>query len=163
MLYSPARLLGTVLLMVNGTLVLIEMLVMHLVVMMDVMCRKKPLKLILTSATLDAEKFSAYFFGCPVLHIPGRQYEVQIVFSEENYEKNYAAAAVDAALDMHLHQPPGDILVFLTGQAEIDRVCIPSCASVNNFPLSPWQCTASMNSRCPCHCCSPRSAFTSAT
>ena len=85
-------------------------------------CRKKPLKLILTSATLDAEKFSAYFDGCPVLHIPGRQYEVQVVFSEENHEKDYAAAAVDAALDMHLHQPPGDILVFLTGQAEIDKV-----------------------------------------
>ena len=90
------------------------------------MCRKKPLKLILTSATLDAEKFSAYFFGCPVLHIPGRQYEVQVVFSEENHERNYAAAAVDATLDMHLHQPPGDILVFLTGQAEIDRVRDPT-------------------------------------
>jgi ATP-dependent RNA helicase DHX8/PRP22 len=85
-------------------------------------CRKKPLKLILTSATLDAEKFSAYFDNCPILHIPGRQYHVEIVFSEENHEKDYAAAAVDTALDLHLHQPPGDILVFLTGQAEIDKV-----------------------------------------
>ena len=86
------------------------------------MCRKKPLKLVLTSATLDAEKFSAYFDGCPVLHIPGRQYSVQVVFSEENHEKDYAAAAVDAALDLHLHEAPGDILIFLTGQAEIDKV-----------------------------------------
>lgn len=78
--------------------------------------------MVLTSATLDAEKFSGYFDGCPVLHIPGRQYDVQVAFSEENHEKDYAAAAVDAALDLHLHQPPGDVLVFLTGQAEIDKV-----------------------------------------
>ena len=95
-------------------------------------CRKKPLKLILTSATLDAEKFSAYFDSCPVLDIPGRQYHVQVVFSEESHEKDYAAAAVDTALDLHLHQPPGDILVFLTGQAEIDKV--PSFSLPSIYP-----------------------------
>ena len=130
--------------------------------MMDGMCRKKPLKLILTSATLDAEKFSAYFFGCPVLHIPGRQYEVQIVFSEENHEKNYAAAAVDATLDMHLHQPPGDILVFLTGQAEIDRVRTPLHAATSRSPFSPRQCTALMDPRYRCHQSCPRPVLASA-
>ena len=88
----------------------------------------------MTSATLDAEKFSAYFGGCPVLHIPGRQYNVGIAFSEESHEKDYAAAAVDAALDLHLHQPPGDILIFLTGQAEIDKVGlhnITACISIH--------------------------------
>ena len=120
---------------------------MQFIILIDMMCRKKPLKLILTSATLDAEKFSAYFFGCPVLHIPGRQYEVQIVFSEENHEKNYAAAAVDAALDMHLHQPPGDILVFLTGQAEIDRVCITLHAPMNRSPFNTRQRTAWIDPR----------------
>lgn len=126
------------------------------------MRRKKPLKLILTSATLDAKKFSAYFFGCPVLHIPGRQYEVQVVFSEENHEKNYAAAAVDAALDMHLHQPPGDILVFLTGQAEIDRARNPLLAPMNRVSAGLWQCTAWVDSRYQCHWRSPRHVLASA-
>jgi ATP-dependent RNA helicase DHX8/PRP22 len=85
-------------------------------------CRKKPLKLLLTSATLDACKFSAYFDGCPVLTVPGRQYQVQIVHAQENHERDYVVAAVDTALDIHIHQPLGDILVFLTGQAEIEKV-----------------------------------------
>ena len=95
------------------------------------------MKLVLTSATLDADKFSAYFGGCPVLHIPGRQYNVDVAFSEESHEKDYAAAAVDAALDLHLHQPPGDILIFLTGQAEIDKVglhTIAACTSTHGPP-----------------------------
>ena len=85
-------------------------------------CRRKPLKLIITSATLDSEKLSAYFGGCPVLTVPGRQYNVQIVHSAETHERDYLAAAVDTAIDIHLHQPLGDILVFLTGQAEIQKV-----------------------------------------
>ena len=86
------------------------------------------MKLILTSATLDSAKFSSYFDGCPVLNIPGRQYEVQIVHSQENHERDYLAAAVDTALDIHLHQAPGDVLVFLTGQAEIDKVLLIASA-----------------------------------
>ena len=86
--------------------------------------RRKPLKLIITSATLESDKLSAYFGGCPVLTIPGRQYEVQVVHSQENHEKDYLAAAVDTALDIHLHQPPGDVLVFLAGQAEIEKVLL---------------------------------------
>eukprot|EP00878_Enallax_costatus_P040012 GHUV01045974.1.p1 GENE.GHUV01045974.1~~GHUV01045974.1.p1 ORF type:complete len:104 (+),score=30.24 GHUV01045974.1:760-1071(+) len=35
--------------------------------------------------------------------------------------QDYAAAAIDTALQLHINQPPGDILVFLTGQAEIDK------------------------------------------
>lgn len=85
-------------------------------------CRRKPLKLIVTSATLDSEKLSAYFGGCPVLTVPGRQYDVQIVHSAETHDRDYLAAAVDTAIDIHLHQPLGDILVFLTGQAEIQKV-----------------------------------------
>ncbi|EIE25953.1 putative ATP-dependent RNA helicase [Coccomyxa subellipsoidea C-169] len=96
--------------------------------------RQKPLKLILTSATLDSAKFSAYFDGCPVLNIPGRQYEVQIVHSQGNHENDYLAAAVDTALDIHLHQPPGDILVFLTGQAEIDKAVKQLSEAIAELP-----------------------------
>jgi ATP-dependent RNA helicase DHX8/PRP22 len=40
--------------------------------------RRPDLKLIVTSATLDADKFSAYFFGCPIFTIPGRTYPVEV-------------------------------------------------------------------------------------
>ena len=44
--------------------------------------RRKDLKLIVTSATLDATKFSAYFFGCPIFTIPGRTYPVEILYTK---------------------------------------------------------------------------------
>ena len=45
--------------------------------------RRPDLKLIVTSATLDAEKFSKYFFGCPIFTIPGRTYPVDILYTKE--------------------------------------------------------------------------------
>lgn len=85
-------------------------------------CRKKPLKIIITSATLDGEKFSAYFGECPVLRVSGRVHDVKIIHSKENHETDIASAAIDTVLEIHEKQPPGDILVFMTGQAEIDKV-----------------------------------------
>jgi ATP-dependent RNA helicase DHX8/PRP22 len=77
---------------------------------------------IITSATLDGEKFSAYFGDCPVLSVPGRVYDVQEVYSLDDHESDILGAAVATCMQIHLHEPPGDILAFLTGQAEIDKV-----------------------------------------
>lgn len=77
------------------------------------------LKVIVTSATLDSEKFSGYFNNCPVLKIPGRTYPVEVLFSHEP-EQDYLAAALDCVMQVHVSEPEGDILVFLTGQEEID-------------------------------------------
>lgn len=45
--------------------------------------RKRPdFKLVVTSATLDAEKFSSYFFDCPIFTIPGRTYPVEIMYTK---------------------------------------------------------------------------------
>jgi hypothetical protein len=85
-----------------------------------------PLRLVVTSATLESARFSAYFGGCPVLRVPGRAFPVAITHSPEDHSADYQAAAVDAALDIHLRHPPGDILVFLTGQA--DRACCARAA-----------------------------------
>ena len=76
----------------------------------------------MTSATLDGDKFSAYYGGCPVLTVPGRCHPVEIVHSRENHDRDHLQASVDTVLDIHMRQPPGDILLFLTGQAEIDKV-----------------------------------------
>ena len=47
--------------------------------------RRKDLKLIVTSATLDAEKFSSYFFSCPIFTIPGRTYPVEILYTKVSH------------------------------------------------------------------------------
>jgi len=44
--------------------------------------RRPDLKLIVTSATLDATKFSSYFFGCPIFTIPGRTFPVEILYTK---------------------------------------------------------------------------------
>ena len=46
-------------------------------------CRKPRLRLVITSATLDGEKFSTYFGDCPVFSIPGRCFEVAVVHASE--------------------------------------------------------------------------------
>lgn len=81
--------------------------------------RRTDLKIIVTSATLDADKFSAYFNECPIFTIPGRTFPVEILYSREP-ESDYLDTALVTVMTIHLTEPPGDILVFLTGSEEID-------------------------------------------
>ena len=84
--------------------------------------RRPDLKLIVTSATLDADKFSEFFNQCPIFSIPGRTFPVEIMYSREP-EEDYLDAALTTVMQIHLTEPPGDILLFLTGQEEIDTSC----------------------------------------
>ena len=84
--------------------------------------RRPDLKLIVTSATLDADKFAKYFNDCPIFTIPGRTYPVEIMYSKEP-ESDYLDAALITVMQIHLTEPQGDILLFLTGQEEIDTSC----------------------------------------
>lgn len=84
--------------------------------------RRKDLRLIVTSATLEAEKFSAYFNDCPIFTIAGRNYPVEIYYTQES-EHDYLEASLDTIMQIHLTEPPGDVLLFLTGQEEIDTAC----------------------------------------
>ena len=78
-------------------------------------CRRRgDLKLIVTSATLDAEKFSDYFFKCPIFTIPGRTYAVEVLYTKAP-EADYMDAALITVMQIHLTEPEGDILLFLTG------------------------------------------------
>ena len=81
--------------------------------------RRPELKLIVTSATLDAEKFSEYFNNCPIFTIPGRLYPVTILYAKTP-EADYLDASLITVMQIHLSQPPGDVLLFLTGKEEID-------------------------------------------
>ncbi|XP_019874519.1 ATP-dependent RNA helicase DHX8 [Aethina tumida] len=85
--------------------------------------QKRPeLKLIVTSATLDAVKFSQYFFEAPIFTIPGRTFPVEVLYTKEP-ETDYLDASLITVMQIHLREPPGDILLFLTGQEEIDSAC----------------------------------------
>lgn len=84
--------------------------------------KRKELKLIVTSATLDAVKFSQYFFEAPIFTIPGRTFPVEVLYTKEP-ETDYLDASLITIMQIHLREPPGDILLFLTGQEEIDTAC----------------------------------------
>jgi pre-mRNA-splicing factor ATP-dependent RNA helicase DHX16 len=85
----------------------------------DIARFRPDLKLLIASATMDAEKFSQYFDDAPIFNIPGRRYPVDIYYTKAP-EANYLAAAVTTVMQIHLTQGPGDVLVFLTGQEEIE-------------------------------------------
>lgn len=85
----------------------------------DIARFRPDLKLIISSATLDAKKFSDFFDGAPIFQIPGRRYPVDIFYTKAP-EADYLDAAIVTTLQIHVTQPTGDILVFLTGQEEVD-------------------------------------------
>eukprot|EP01060_Flectonema_neradi_P013490 TRINITY_DN20267_c0_g1_i1.p1 TRINITY_DN20267_c0_g1~~TRINITY_DN20267_c0_g1_i1.p1 ORF type:complete len:978 (+),score=208.74 TRINITY_DN20267_c0_g1_i1:761-3694(+) len=87
--------------------------------MKKVLSRRADIHLIVTSATLDAEKFSTYFNNAPILTIPGRTHPVQVLYALDD-KSDYLDEALQTAMQIHLEEPPGDILIFLTGQEEID-------------------------------------------
>ncbi|KAL7002826.1 Pre-mRNA-splicing factor ATP-dependent RNA helicase DEAH1, partial [Sarracenia purpurea var. burkii] len=87
----------------------------------DISRFRPDLKLLISSATLDAKKFSDYFDSAPIFKIPGRRFPVEIHYTKAP-EADYLDAAIVTALQIHVTQEPGDgdILVFLTGQEEIE-------------------------------------------
>jgi pre-mRNA-splicing factor ATP-dependent RNA helicase DHX38/PRP16 len=91
-------------------------------ILKKVVARRRDFKLIVTSATLNASRFSEFFGNVPVFNIPGRTFPVEIMYSKTPVE-DYVEGAVKQALAIHMSYPPGDILVFMTGQEEIETAC----------------------------------------
>ncbi|PON82810.1 RNA helicase family protein [Trema orientale] len=83
--------------------------------------RVSNLKVLITSATLDGEKVSNFFSNCPVLTVPGKLYPVEILYSNER-PKSYIESCLKTALDIHVREPDGDILIFMTGQDDIEKL-----------------------------------------
>ncbi|KAJ1977858.1 ATP-dependent RNA helicase [Dimargaris verticillata] len=83
--------------------------------------RVRELKIVVMSATLDAERFSAYFNHAQILYIAGRQYPVRI-FNTLEPQSDYLDAAMITTLQIHTEEPPGDILLFLAGQEDIESL-----------------------------------------
>ncbi|KAK9458141.1 P-loop containing nucleoside triphosphate hydrolase protein [Dipodascopsis uninucleata] len=87
----------------------------------DIARYRKDLRLLIASATMDAEKFSQFFDDAPIFEIPGRRYPVDIFYTQQP-EANYIQAAINTVFQIHTSKQSGDILVFLTGQDEIETM-----------------------------------------
>lgn len=100
---------------------------------------KDPLKVIVMSATMDVDHFSNYFGKCPVLYIEGRQHPIEMFYAREKQD-DYVLTVMSTVFQIHKAAPPQhDILVFLTGQEEIDSVThsirqIAKDSSIAEFP-----------------------------
>lgn len=90
--------------------------------MKEVMKRRPDLKLVVMSATMDAQKMQSYFDNAPLLNIPGRTHPVEIFYCAEP-ERDYLEAAIRTVVQIHNSEPEGDILLFLTGEEEIESCC----------------------------------------
>lgn len=91
-------------------------------VLKRILSKRNDLRVLITSATMDSDKFSKYFGGAPVLNVSGRMFHVDVSFLRSN-PMDYVATAVSHICKIHLTEPPGDILVFMTGQDDIECIC----------------------------------------
>jgi ATP-dependent helicase HrpA len=89
------------------------------------LARRKDLKLIVTSATIDTEAFSKHFDNAPIIEVSGRLFPVDVVYqpidtaSEERGDISYVDAAVQASENIIYDTDSGDILIFMPGERDI--------------------------------------------
>ncbi|KAJ3109118.1 hypothetical protein HDU96_007328 [Phlyctochytrium bullatum] len=85
----------------------------------DIARYRKDLRLLISSATMNAFKFNQYFDDAPIFTIKGRKFPVT-VYHTQAPEADYLKAAIKTIMTIHISEPKGDILLFLTGQEEIE-------------------------------------------
>jgi ATP-dependent helicase HrpA len=88
--------------------------------------RRPDLKVIITSATIDPERFAAHFGGAPIVEVSGRTYPVELRYRPLGEDEDQIAGIVGAIRELAAERPawptagsPGDVLVFLSGEREI--------------------------------------------
>ncbi|MGI8869740.1 MAG: ATP-dependent RNA helicase HrpA, partial [Mycobacteriales bacterium] len=88
----------------------------------QLLARRPDLKLVITSATIDPQRFAEYFGGCPIVEVSGRSYPVEVRYrplaADGREERDQLTGIADAVLELR-REPIGDILVFLSGEREI--------------------------------------------
>lgn len=75
-----------------------------------------------SASELTHAQFAKFYDDAPCFTIPGRTFPVDVLFSKTPCE-DYVDSAVKQALQIHISHPPGDILVFMTGQEDIEVTC----------------------------------------
>lgn len=102
-------------------------------VLKEVIRQRTDLKLVVMSATLDAGKFQQYFDNAPLMNVPGRTHPVEIFYTPEP-ERDYLEAAIRTVIQIHMcEEVEGDVLMFLTGQEEIEEACKRIKREVDNL------------------------------
>jgi ATP-dependent helicase HrpA len=88
--------------------------------------RRPELKVIITSATIDVESFSAHFDGAPIIEVSGRSYPIDTHYLEPEGEGGVTERIVDAVETILARDygAPGDTLVFLSGEREIRELAL---------------------------------------
>jgi HrpA-like RNA helicase len=80
-----------------------------------------PLHIVVMSATLEIETFQEFFPQAKSIKIPGRQFPVQTLYTPD-FQEDYVDSALSTALQIHRYEDDGDILIFLSGQEEIENL-----------------------------------------
>ncbi|EFE75814.1 ATP-dependent helicase [Streptomyces filamentosus NRRL 15998] len=86
--------------------------------------RRPDLKVVITSATIDPERFARHFGDAPIVEVSGRTYPVEVRYrplleeDSEDSDRDQITAICDAVDELG-HEAPGDVLVFLSGEREI--------------------------------------------
>jgi pre-mRNA-splicing factor ATP-dependent RNA helicase DHX15/PRP43 len=91
-------------------------------ILKNILSRRTDLKVVIMSARTDADKFQTYFNNAPILHVPGRNHPVDICYLTAA-TPDYLSSSIHMAKHIHQHMPKGDIMIFLTGEEEIERAC----------------------------------------
>jgi ATP-dependent helicase HrpA len=127
----------------------------------ELLPRRPDLKVIVTSATIEPERFAAHFGGAPIVEVSGRTYPVEIRYrplelpsgapdseskpadpDDPDHEivrtetRDQTEAIIDAIVELEA-EPPGDVLVFLSGEREIRDTAEALHEALKNHPLKP--------------------------
>jgi ATP-dependent helicase HrpA len=81
--------------------------------------QRPELKVLISSATIETERFSEFFAGAPVIQVEGRTFPVEVLYEPPAPELDIPEAVANAVLNVTSLDPRGDILVFLPGEREI--------------------------------------------
>ena len=106
----------------------------------QVRARRADLRVVVSSATINAQAFSAYLGGCPIVRVQAGAFPVEVRYRPvrpEHDAEAALAAIVEVVAKIDRSGAPGDVLIFLTGEREI-RECIAALRSLPlDRPLAP--------------------------
>ncbi|VUC23840.1 unnamed protein product [Clonostachys rosea] len=102
------------------------------------MRRREDLKVVIMSATVNAQKFQDYFDDCQTVSISGGNFKIETLYVNPAHVKpDYRVLAANVAIWIHKTQAPGNILIFLPGQNEINKVCESIRRDIKDMDVRP--------------------------
>ncbi len=112
-------------------------------ILRNLLKKRKDLKIIITSATIDTEKFSKAFNNAPIIEVSGRTFPVEVRYSEEDsveskeVPRTYGERACDAVQEIVSESTKGDILIFMPTEQDIRETCDLLRKKLSGFVVLP--------------------------